>query len=701
MFGISKGYALKVLFGTVFVLNICVASAQRPITSNQNRNQYGTLPGLNNQNQNQMQYGSIGGVQDNDAPEEEADTTKKPPKIRKPLESYFFNDSIRARQSFAWNVNLERNDIDIIDVDTALVGFQNEYPYLQNNVGSAYLGNLGAASVPLDYFLRPQYRNFSFAQSFDAYLFTPQRVRYFNVKKPFTHLSYFMSGQTRRLEESFWGAHAQNVSPSTGFNVDYRSRGTRGIYTWQGTRERNLSLAFSHTGKKYSVHAGYIYNMQNVKENGGIMRDEDITDTVFEMPEMIEVRLQDARNQLKNNTFYIVQSYGVPLRKLTDEDFSIAQNSSFFIGHSLELSKFYKKYTDTKAKSGDFYENWYISPTQSVDSMYERVLSNRIFVQIQPWDRDGPVGVINAGIGNDAHHYYQFSMEDYLTNRNKGVNKNGTFVYGSVEGKFRKYFSWDANIKYHLFGYRSQDLELGGDVAFSVYIAGKPITLKGSIGHTISTPDYWTENYFSNHYAWNNSFAKESETRISATLSVPSVGLELGAYQSLLKDRIYYDAQALPAQHGGNVSVSGLYARKDFRIGGLHLNHRVLLQFSTVQEVVPVPLASAYLSYFYEFNVVKNVLRLQIGLDGRYNTEYYAFGYNPATAQFYNQREKKLGNYPMIDVFVAAKWKRMRILAKMQHLNDNLFGDRNYFTVLHYPQNKRVFKMGFSWSFYD
>ncbi len=205
MFGISKGYALKVLFGTVFVLNICVASAQRPITSNQNRNQYGTLPGLNNQNQNQMQYGSIGGVQDNDAPEEEADTTKKPPKIRKPLESYFFNDSIRARQSFAWNVNLERNDIDIIDVDTALVGFQNEYPYLQNNVGSAYLGNLGAASVPLDYFLRPQYRNFSFAQSFDAYLFTPQRVRYFNVKKPFTHLSYFMSGQTRRLEESFWG----------------------------------------------------------------------------------------------------------------------------------------------------------------------------------------------------------------------------------------------------------------------------------------------------------------------------------------------------------------------------------------------------------------------------------------------------------------------------------------------------------------
>ncbi|MFQ8826786.1 MAG: putative porin [Alistipes sp.] len=59
------------------------------------------------------------------------------------------------------------------------------------------------------------------------------------------------------------------------------------------------------------------------------------------------------------------------------------------------------------------------------------------------------------------------------------------------------------------------------------------------------------------------------------------------------------------------------------------------------------------------------------------------------------------GNYPMIDVFAAAKWKRMRILIKMQHLNENMFGDRNYFTVLHYPQNPRMFKLGVSWSFYD
>ena len=152
-------------------------------------------------------------------------------------------------------MNLERNDIDIIDVDTALVGFQNEYPYLQNNVGSAYLGNLGAASVPLDYFLRPQYRNFSFAQP----LMPTCSLRngcVISMSRSRLRICPILCPGRPAVSKRVLGAHAQNVSPSTGFNVDYRSRGTRGIYTWQGTRERNLSLAFSHTGKKVQRSCG-------------------------------------------------------------------------------------------------------------------------------------------------------------------------------------------------------------------------------------------------------------------------------------------------------------------------------------------------------------------------------------------------------------------------------------------------------------
>ena len=155
------------------------------------------------------------------------------------------------------------------------------------------------------------------------------------------------------------------------------------------------------------------------------------------------------------------------------------------------------------------------------------------------------------------------------------------------------------------------------------------------------------------------------------------------------------------SQSTSAVNVTGLYARKDFRIGGLHLDNRVLLQWSTDQKVIPAPKLSVVLSYYYEFNIVKNVLRMQIGLDGRYNSKYYAFGYNPSLAAFYNEREQKIGGYPMIDAFVSAKWKRMRILVKLQHANYDLFGSRTYFSALHYPLNTRVLKFGFSWGFYD
>ena len=144
-----------------------------------------------------------------------------------------------------------------------------------------------------------------------------------------------------------------------------------------------------------------------------------------------------------------------------------------------------------------------------------------------------------------------------------------------------------------------------------------------------------------------------------------------------------------------------VYARKDFRIGGLHLDHRVLLQWSTDQEVVPVPLFSAFLSYYYEFWVTRGVLRLQIGLDGRYNTSYHAPGWNPSLGVFFNQREVETGNYPYLDFFVAGKWKRMRIFLKYQHVNKGLFGNDDYFAVAKYPLNPGMFKMGISWGFYD
>lgn len=676
----------------------------------------------------QQQGGNTGlyGSNPYEAEEEEGDEAKKQDttrekRLRKPLESYFFNDSIRALTVIRWTLRDGYNRIRIQPMDTTLTDYRIDYPFLREDVGDLSQGALGQTSLPLNYFRRPAPGDFSFAAPYYAYTFDKEHVSFYNTKRPLIRMSYLESGQKRFREENFGIMVAQNISPTTGFNIEYLSRGTRGKYIRSRTKNHNLSLAFNHTGKRYALHAAYYNNHIEQQENGGVVGKWAIADTTFQMPSGVPMKLADAEaeNLYRNNGFFLTQSYAIPLQRVTEEDFSIAGLSAVYVGHSFEYTSWSKVYSDVRAPytdergdrdpetgefvstTGEYYDNWYLNPVQTRDSIYERRISNRFFVQAQPWDRDGVVGTLDAGVGIDRHIYAQFALGDYLSGDYTPVKKTSYFVYGAVDGKIKKYVDWGANLRFYPSGYRGGDLTVGAHLALKGYLRGHPLILEGRFAMERRSPSYWQENLYSNHFMWSAPLDKEHETRFEVKFSVPDYAFEAGAAQSVVDQKIYYGADAHVAQKGGNVSLTGVYARKDFRIGGLHLDNRVLLQWSTDQEVVPVPLASAYLSYYYEFWVVRDVLRMQIGLDSRFHTRYYAPGYNPALSAYYNQREVKIGGYPYTDAFAMAKWKRMRIFLKYQHLNKGLFGNGEYFSAAGYPLNPGMFKLGISWGFYD
>ena len=52
----------------------------------------------------------------------------------------------------------------------------------------------------------------------------------------------------------------------------------------------------------------------------------------------------------------------------------------------------------------NYYDDWFINPQQTRDSLYERVISNRFFVQAQPWDRNGVGGYDRRGAGDRHAH---------------------------------------------------------------------------------------------------------------------------------------------------------------------------------------------------------------------------------------------------------------------------------------------------------
>ncbi|MEG0656386.1 MAG: putative porin, partial [Mucinivorans sp.] len=534
------------------------------------------------------------------------------------------------------------------------------------------------------------------------YVLRPRDVLFYNAKMPYSRITYSMSGQVRNEENLFHVVLSHNISPSTSVNLVYNAESTKGLYMYQGTMDRYFATSIAHTGKRYAIHGGYIYNHSNINENGGIKNDGEVTDTVLMNSDQVAVWLDKANNTFRGHTLWWTQSYGIPLRRQRDDELTIQKIPTIYVGQALEYTKFRKSYT----AHGDsvLYGNYFKDKNLSADSISEQMVDVKFFMQLQPYNRDGAVGLISAGIGNKTTEYYTFVPENYVPQYgpNGSQSRNATYVYGAIEGRVKKYFQWGANAELGLLGYRAGDLKAEGHITLSAFTKkNKAISLDANVKFTLTEPNYWVQSFFSNHFAWRNSFTKENAFSVSAKFSVPSIGLYLSGDYQVTNGKIYFDSLSTARQATDPLSVLGVYLQKDFRAGGFHFNHRVLFQLSSSRIVAPVPMLSAYVSYFYDFDIVKNVLNMQVGIDGRYQTKYYAMGFNPAIGQFYNQDEKEIGGYPYLDAFVSAKWKRMRILLKLQHFNQNLFGTRDYFMVLHQPQNRMMFKIKFSWSFYD
>ena len=651
------------------------------------------------------------------------DTTQtKEKREKRALESYYFNDTVRALYNWQWTIDRDFDRVNISPLDTTLQDWRIDYVFYRKGVGDMALGGLGQSSQPINWFDRRQSSDFIFARSYDAYTARVDNVPFYNCKTPFSNLSYLESGQKRYREEHFELIHTQNIDPSTSANITYRARSTMGQYDWQRTKNHALSLGVAHTGKRYSIHAAYMNNLIDTRENGGVVGEWAIADTTFEMPSGVPMRLATAKaeNHYRNNAIVIKQAYAIPLQRVTEYDFSLADLSAVYIGHQLEYNTWSKVYTDQRAEytnirghynpeTGkwervdglEYYDNWFIDPRKTRDSISERLLSNKFYVQVQPWDRNGVISTIDGGVGIDLHTYSYLRLEDYVAGKVTKDKRTSWYMYGATGGKIKRYADWGVNAKYYPSGYRGGDFSMDGNVVLRVYIRELPLILSGRFKQEFRSTAYWQENLLSNHYMWFNSFDKESETRLEVNFSVPSIALEVGVWQGIMDNMIYYDGSSNIVQHTDIVSLTSLYARKDFRVAGFHFDHRALVQISSDERVLPVPALSAYLSYYYEFWVKRDVLRVQLGLDARYNTSYYAPSYNPALSAFFNQRDVRVGDYPYVDAYLSAKWKRMRILLKYQHLNQGLFGNGEYFQVARYPLNPGMFKIGISWSFYD
>lgn len=640
------------------------------------------------------------------------------------LETYAIPDSMQYKRIIAWKADQDFLKIEPFIPDTSYNYRFYDYPFLRNDVNATWLGVAGSPVQYYDVRKRTSDEGVEFYKAQEAWSASPRTALQYNSKTPYTELAYFgalLAGDAKE-SDNLHIFTTQNITPELNFNILYDRFGGKGILNKEETINKTFVGQTNYLGKRYTMQAGYIYNMVSRQENGGIIDNSWIRDTTVDGRD-IAVALQNARSKIKKNSFYLDQQLRIPfnfinrLKARNDSSYVFNADSlqrditTAFIGHSSEFSTYTRKYTDaiSDQPGRDRFDNVFnYDPTKSADSMRVSVLDNKVYLRLQPWSSEAIVSKLDVGVGDVLRTYF-----DSTSVRPSRHVENSFYAYAGAEGQLRNSLFWNAKARLSLLGYEAGDFSVEANAKLSLYpfrrARKSPLSLTAHFETSLQEPNWYQQHINANHYRWDNDFSKISRTLVSGEIDIPRWKINANVGYTLLANNIYYDAKGQIRQNTKAMSVLSASLRKEFVLGPLHLDNRALLQFSSNQEVVPVPTLALNLRYFIQFVVQRddlrrNVMVMQIGANGFYNTAWNSPAWNPNLGVFFNQTDNLYTNGPYLDVFVNVQWKRACIFIKYQNAGNGWpMKKADYFSADHYIVTKsgiEGLKLGIYWPFY-
>jgi len=638
------------------------------------------------------------------------------------LETFALPDSMQTKQIISWTLDPDFQKLTVEIPDTTFNNHYYDLPFQKKDVNASWLGVAGSPLQYYNYFYRESDEDVEFYKALESWSHSTRTLKHYNTKTPYTELSYSgtLFGTKQKENDDLHLFTTQNITPALNFNLLYDRYGAMGMLEREETTNNNFTAQINYLGKKYSGHLGYIRNVVRRQENGGVEDVMWVRDTVVDARDMA-ISLKSAESKTTKNTVYLDQQFRIPfnfikkIKARKDSTFTFDADSldkditTAFIGHSSELSIYTRSYsdaisTDTEREFYNYVSNY--NRSASVDSMRVFRLDNKVFLKLQPWSSEAVVSRLNVGVGDILENYTDQAVDS--TMHYNQVSENSIYLYAGAGGQVRNNFYWEAKGNFVFAGEKIGDFGIDADARFDFYpfrrAKSSPLSLGAHFVTSLARPNHYQTHVFTNHYSWDRDFKKESTTKIQASLAIPYWKLWVDAGYALLGNPIYYGADGRIRQSSSVVNVLSLSLRKDLKLGPLHLDNRILLQTSSNQTAVPVPLLALNLRYYFQFPVKKNVMEMQIGVNGYYNTKWYSPAYNPNLGVFFNQDEREYNNGPYMDIFVNIQWKRASIFIKYQNLGNGWpMKHPDYFSSDRYivtQQGLEGLKIGIFWPFY-
>lgn len=588
--------------------------------------------------------------------------------------------------------------------------------------------------------------------------------QYFQTLRPYTVLGYSSS---LNKDYQIKIIHTQNIKPRWNMAFMYDLVSRDGLYTNSEVTNHILDATTNYYSKdaRYQLQAGISFNRLRQQENGGVQNDTTCWDYTREAG--VPVIMYTAQNQWRDLNIHIHQSYNTvrqfeylrPRVKTIYDTVKIDTitarqeygndsvpgiiNSLYvktlardtIIGYDtiqphkphtyntgvfawdLDFSKQRRIFYDSQADSW-FYNTATLDTSFYYDSTTHYKIASELY-----WTNDAYMEhrwhnplVLLFGV-RPEYNRLQFASQTFST---ASLQEFSISPFARATFDFKRVVL-SASAEEVTGSIRNGDYRLNGDIKIN---AGKHSTFDLALLSEAQSPELM---YYHNEgcYNWNiTDYNKVKRQQIALQYQMRKTDndtgflrrLETRASTMLLSDNIWLSSTMMPTQGTETGLLLQGTASAHLRFGWFNIRLQEMLQYSSDNNVIRVPLFASKNSLYADVFLFRRALHLQTGFDIRYHTKYYADGWNPVLGTFYRQDDVEVGNYLVTDFWVTLQIKRASIYLKASHFNAPLeqmassssyiqqwlpgFGP-SYFSLPHYPMEGFGLYWGVTWKFFN
>ena len=619
-------------------------------------------------------------------------------------------DSLKElAQMSTWTIDQRTNERFFTTPDTLLYNYQHTTLPDGQSVAMGFLAPLGSPAFSKIFFDRSEFDHFVFNDSYSNYLKTVEMQHFINTRVPYSRLDYQRSGNKQMREERFGAMLTSNFGESlnVGFDVDLLS--AKGFYSSQAVKHNNFALFGNYISDRIEGHAYMNIGKISNFENGGITDETFITDpdaiqqnfTTRDIP----VKFTDTWNTVKNNRFFLSGRYNLGYIDLPSD--SLHQGQGEFVpiaslGFSTQYTQQYRRFLshDTAfvnvngvqmQRIDQFYANRFYNEAVD-DSIHFSSFKNTVSLGLREGFKDWVKFGLTAFLEYDLRDYSIQDLEDFTFKSHK---ESAVTLGGVLSKQQGDNLLFNVRADLGVLGVNLGEFRAIGNVETGFDIAGRRTALSAEAYIKNLRPKYLQNNYHSKYFSWNNDFGDIRRVYLGGRLLVPFTNTVLSAGVENLQNYIYYNEDRNIAQESDNIQVLTARLEQNINLGIFHWDNQVVYQKSSNQMAIPLPELSIYSNMYLKAKIVDE-LTLQFGVDAHYHTKYYVQGYEPALLQFYNQREREIGDYPISTVYLNMHLKQTRFFVMFYNVASKVIKSQEYFSIPGYPVNPFGLKLGLS-----